>query len=339
MISSFLPNIFYAGTEVCSNRRRSCIVKNLTFCFALTVFSTFIFTFSAKAQVQTGSNYYQQGLENLNRQDFAAAARFFQIALQTAPENEKARRGLAIALIGIEKFPEASRELAKLLAHSPRDPNLLEMAAQSFRQQNRFVEAEIVLRRRLNLGDERAELWTLLGDVLDAQKKTAVASTAYENAVRLAPDSIDFRYALGSLYWKQIRYDAAEKEFLEILRRQPNEPRASFNLGDIYLTNGEAVKAVPFLEIAVKNFPGEFDTHFALGRAYLLTNKYQTAIERLEIAVRLRPEIAEGFYQLGLALQKNGRREDAKTAFKKAQELQKAQRDSEAPKIAPKNNR
>ena len=92
------------------------------------------------------------------------------------------------------------------------------------------------------------------------------------------------------------------------------------------------------MEIAVKSFPDEFDTRFALGRAYLLTNKYQTAIEQLEIAVKLRPEIAEGFYQLGLALQKNGRREEAKTAFKKAQELQKAKRDSEAPPIVPKNN-
>jgi len=329
MNSSFLPNIFYAETDVCSNRRRSCIVKNLTFCLAVTVFSTFIFTFSAKAQVQTGSNYYQQGLENLNRQDFAAAARFFQIALQTAPENEKARRGLAIALIGIEKFPEASRELAKLLAHSPRDPNLPEMAAQSFKQQNRFDEDEIVLRRRLNSGDERAELWTLLGDVLDVQKKTADASTAYENAVRLAPDSIDFRYALGSLYWKQIRYDAAEKEFLEILRRQPNEPRASFNLGDIYLSGGNAAKALPFLETAAKAFPNEYDTRLTLGRALLALKRFEPAIAELQIAVKLRPEIVEGFFQLGQALQRVGRREESKIAFAKAQELQKAQRASE----------
>ncbi|MDQ3042942.1 MAG: tetratricopeptide repeat protein, partial [Acidobacteriota bacterium] len=114
-----------------------------------------------------------------------------------------------------------------------------------------------------------------------------------------------------------------------ILKREPNEPRASFNLGDIYLTNGEAAKAVPFLETALKNFPDEFDTRFALGRAYLLTNKYQTAIEQLESAVKLRPEIAEGFYQLGLALQKSGRREEANIAFKKTQELQNTKRLSE----------
>ncbi len=280
----------------------------------------------------------QEGLNLLQNQNFESALSKFQAILQVEPDSGAARRGLAIALIGTEKFAEASREIAKLLARSPKDAPLLEMAAQTFWQQKRFVETEIVLRRRLDLGDERAALWSLFGDALDAQKKTAEAVSAYEKAVKLAPDSIDLRYALGSFYWKQIRYDDAEREFLEILKREPNEPRASFNLGDIYLTNGEAVKAIPLLEIAVKAFPAEFDTRFALGRALLLTNKYQAAIGQLESAVKLRPEIAEGYYQLGFALQKSGRRDEAKNAFKKVRELQKAKLDSEAPTGTPRND-
>jgi len=225
-----------------------------------------------------------------------------------------------------------------LLARSPKDAKLLEMAAQTFWQQKRYAETEKVLKRRLDLDGATAELWALYGDALDAQKKTIEAVAAYEQAVKKNPDSINYRYALGSLYWKQIRYDDATREFTQILKRQPNEPRASFNLGDIYLTNGEAAKAIPFLETAVEIFPEEFDTRFALGRAYLLTNKYQTAIEQLESAVKLRPEIAEGFYQLGLALQKSGRREEAKIVFKKTQELQKAKRAAEAPTTLPRNN-
>ncbi len=278
----------------------------------------------------------QKGFQFLQSEDFQSAGAVFSAVLRAEPDNDKARLGLAIALVGLEKPAEASREIAKLLARSPKDLKLLEMAAQTFWQQKRFAETEKVLKRRLDLGNASAEWWALYGDALDAQKKTVEAAAAYEKAVKANPDSINYRYALGSLYWKQIRYVEATREFTEILKREPNEPRASFNLGDIYLANGDAAKAVPFLEIAVKNFPDEFDTRFALGRAYLLTNKYQTAVEQLESAVKLRPEIAEGFYQLGLALQKNGRREEAKTAFKKAQELQKAQRDSEAPTTVPK---
>lgn len=309
--------------------------------FAINYFIVFllVLAITAPGHSQTDSGErIKAGFQSLKDEDFQTAAATFSAVLRIDSSNDKARLGLAIALVGLERPAEASREIAKLLARSPKDAKLLEMAAQTFWQQKRFAETEKVLKRRLDLGAASAEWWALYGDALDAQKKTIEAVAAYEKAVKENPESINFRYALGSLYWKQFRYDDATREFTEILKRVPNEPRASFNLGDIYLTNGDAAKAVPLLEIAVKTFPDEFDTRFALGRAYLLINKYPAALEQLEIAVRLRPEIAEGFYQLGIALQKMGRSEEAKAAFKKTQELQKAKRDSEAQPKIPKND-
>ena len=327
MNSFIFQNIFYADNKNRPNLPRNCFIKISIICLILLSFPAFCYT--VKAQIQTDVNYYQQGLDNLNRQDFAAAVRSFQIALQAAPDNDQARRGLAIALVGSEKFPEASREIAKSLALSPKDVKLLELAAQCFWRQKRFAETETVLQRRLKFGDERADLWTLYGDALDAQKKTMQAVTAYENAVRLAPDSIDLRYALGAIYWKLIRYDDAEREFLKVLVLQPNEPRASFNLGDIYLTKGDAAKSLPFLETAAKAFPGEFDTRFAFGRALLATGKINQAIVELQAAVKLKPEIAEGHFHLGRALQRAGRRDESKAAMLKAQNLKNEQRTRE----------
>ncbi|HXG83724.1 MAG TPA: tetratricopeptide repeat protein [Pyrinomonadaceae bacterium] len=324
-----IQKLCYAERADNSNFRREYLIKDIFFLISIFLFIGFSNSFSVKAQVQNDSIYFKQGVENLNRQDFAAAARSFQTALRVSPGDDKARRGLAIALIGVDKFPEASREIAKLLARFPNDSDLLEMAAQNFWRQKRFSETEIVLRRRLNLGKENAELWVLLGDALDAQKKTPEAAAAYENAVELEPESIDLRYALGSLYWKQLKYAEAEKAFLEILRRQPGEPRASFNLGEIYLTNGNAAKALPLLEKAAKAFPGEYDTRLALGRALAGVKKFEQAIAELKFAVKLRPEIVDGYFQLGRVLQSGGRREEAKAAFAKVQQLQKAQRATE----------
>lgn len=271
----------------------------------------------------------KEGLQFLQLENFDAAVGKFSKILQIEPDNYQARLGLAIALIGKDKFPEASREIAKLLSKSPDDKQLLEMAAQSFWQQKRSAETETVLKRRLDLGDQTAELWAFYGDALEARKKPAEAVAAYQKAVELKPDSIDLRYALGSLYWKQIRFGDAEREFLEILRRVPNEPRASFNLGDIYLSKGFAEKAVALLENSVKAFPDNFDTRLASGRAYLAVKNYDKAIENLKIAINLRPEISESYYHLGLALQRKGQREEAKTYFKKAKDLQKAKLESE----------
>jgi tetratricopeptide (TPR) repeat protein len=277
----------------------------------------------------TATPQVKEGFQYLQTENFELARATFSNILRIEPDNLQARLGLAIAFGGLEKFGDASREIAKLLARNPKDTKLLEMAAQAFWRQKRLAEAESVLKRRLDLGGGTDSLWAMYGDVLDSQKKTIEALSAYEKAVALNPDSIDLRYALGSLYWKQIRFDDAEREFLEILRRKPDEPRASFNLGDIYLTKGEHSRAIPFLETAAKHFGNEFDPLLALGKAYLAINKYEKAIWLLNRCIELRPEVPEGFYHLGQALQRSGRRDEAKSAFAKAQELQEAKRKSE----------
>ncbi len=270
------------------------------------------------------------GFEYIKARNFRSAYKTFKEILDKDAGNDQARRGLVIALIGTDKFAEASREIAKLLAKFPNDINLLEISARTFWQQQRYVEAEIVLKRRLALNAENSELWALYGDVSDAQKKPEQAISAYQKAVLLKPDSITLLYALGSLYWKSIRYDEAEKIFSDILQREPNEPRASFNLGDIYLTKGEFAKAVPLLEVAAKAFPAEFDTRFALGRAYLATNKPAPAIIEFESAIKLNDQVSEGYFYLGRALQRVGRKDEAKKAVVKAQELQKQKLASES---------
>jgi Flp pilus assembly protein TadD len=89
----------------------------------------------------------RQGFQYLQSENFSSAVNTFSGILRSEPNNAQARLGLAIALIGIEKFADASREIAKLLARSPKDAKLLEMAAQSFWQhdlpkQKKFLKDE-----------------------------------------------------------------------------------------------------------------------------------------------------------------------------------------------------
>jgi hypothetical protein len=49
-----------------------------------------------------------------------------------------------------------------------------------------------------------------------------------------------------------------------VLRRDSTDSRAPFTLGDLYVTKGDAKRALPFLEMATRDYPAEFDTRFAL---------------------------------------------------------------------------
>ena len=138
------------------------------------------------------------------------------------------------------------------------------------------------------------------------------------------------RYGLGYLYWKLYRYDDAERELLDVLRRAPKDPRASFTLGDLYLTKGDAQRALPFLEAARAAYPKEFDTRFALGRALVLTGDVGRGIEELRAAVSIDATIADGHFQLGRALMRAGKSDEGRQELQKAQALHDKQRKKES---------
>jgi tetratricopeptide (TPR) repeat protein len=212
----------------------------------------------------------------------------------------------------------------------PEDTALLELAAQHYVRERLYAEAATVLQRRLALPKPTSFLWAQYGDALDGTGRTPEAADAYRKAVELDPESTLTRYGLGYLYWKLYRYDDAERELLEVLRRAPKDPRASFTLGDLYLTKGDAQRALPFLEVARAAYPKEFDTRFALGRALVLTGNLERGIEELRAAVTIDATIADGHFQLGRALIKAGKSDEGKQELQKAQALHDKQRRKES---------
>ena len=274
--------------------------------------------------------YFNIGLTLVRKGEYAGAIAPLRQTLTLEPDNDGARRALAIALAGQEKYQEASREIAQLLFRAPEDAALLELAAKSFLAQRRYQEAATVLQRRLRLPNTTAFLWSQYGDALDGAGRTPEALEAYRKAVALDGDSTITRYGLGYLHWKLYQYDDAERELLEVLRRTPNDPRASFTLGDLYLTRSDAQRALPLLETARAAYPNEFDTRFALGRALVLTGNLERGIEELKAAVTLDGSIADGHFQLGRALMKAGLSDEGKRELQKAQSLHDQQRKHEA---------
>lgn len=274
--------------------------------------------------------HFNVGLTLVRKGDYKNAVAPLRQAIAFDPQNHGAKRALAVALIGTDKHEEATPVIAELLARSPEDPALLELAAQNFQRQRRYAEAATVLQRRLALPKPTSFLWAQYGDVLDGAGRTPEAVETYRKAVELDPESTLTRYGLGYLYWKLYRYDDAERELLEVLRRAPKDPRASFTLGDLYLTKGDAQRALPFLEVARAAYPNEFDTRFALGRALVLTGDLERGIEELRAAVGIDQTIADGHFQLGRALIKAGKSDEGKQELQKAQSLHDQQRKTEA---------
>lgn len=133
------------------------------------------------------------------------------------------------------------------------------------------------------------------------------------------------RINLSAVYLNAGRWDEAiaqaQKAIEDPLYRSPDN--ANYNIGVAYFRKDLPLKAIPYLQMSVKqnrDFAGGYKT---LGEVYLDLKKYPEAIRYFERAIKAYDQYTEAYYLMGLAYQKQNRRTIARKWFKKCKRLDK----------------
>ncbi len=164
------------------------------------------------------------------------------------------------------------------------------------------------------------------------------ADELYRRLIERFPQEPRIHYAYGAFLLRD-HTDAALEEFLEELKRSPDDIPALMQLAFEYIRRGEYEKARPFAERATETAPGQFAGHNALGRILLETGDVAGAIRELETAIELAPMAPENRLPLSSAYLKAGRKEDAlreRAEYQRLSELKrKADRELEKRSMVP----
>ena len=123
--------------------------------------------------------------DGAGRPDRAEA--FFRRAAEADPKSAEAWTALAALTHGQARLDEAAAALDKALALRP-DPDLLMNLGNLRREQRRLTEAEVALRRSLQMRSGSALAWRNLAVILQEQGRAADAIAAYDRALALDPD-------------------------------------------------------------------------------------------------------------------------------------------------------
>lgn len=94
--------------------------------------------------------------------------------------------------------------------------------------------------------------------------------------------------------------------------------RTLYNLGREYLYDGRPDKAIGITEQCMRRYPNTFHCYFARGSIHLQLEEYGRALPYLERALELQPNNEAVYRYLGLALEKLGRLQEAKTIYRRA---------------------
>jgi len=181
------------------------------------------------------------------------------------------------------------------------------------------------------------------------QEDYAAAAKAFETAIPLRPDEpTPYRY-LADLYWRQGRHEQAEETvrqlaqampdayfldrqgsgyeaselpglakllYREAVRLDPAFPSARFNLGRMYLEQGETARGIEEIQAAIRWHPEFAEAHETLGLAYLEQSEWEAAIRHLDRALDLKPSLTFARHHLGRLYMAQGQFEAAIGAFR-----------------------
>jgi tetratricopeptide (TPR) repeat protein len=141
------------------------------------------------------------------------------------------------------------------------------------------------------------------------------ALPVYERAVKLAPDNISYRMSLGLAQARMHASSGKEaEEPLQSLKHaldlNPLDPAAFRALGNFYAQWGEQstdpgfrdaqiLKAIPYLEQAVRLAPHSAQTYNELGRCYALRGDFAKAGDLYKKSMQLYPENGRTYLFLG----------------------------------------
>jgi protein O-GlcNAc transferase len=158
------------------------------------------------------------------------------------------------------------------------------------------------------------------------QGEFAAAAQELRAAVQAKPDYAEAYYTLGSVLKQKGDLQPAADALREAIRLQPDFAGAHTNLGAVLRQLGDAEGAAAEsrrgLEL-LKQKSSEQAATFATnsGRKLLNAGDLDGAISQFRASIQSLPTYAPAHYELGVALQRKGNKEESAKEFQKASEL------------------
>jgi tetratricopeptide (TPR) repeat protein len=215
----------------------------------------------------------------------------------------------------IEESIASYREGLKRYPHFVQ--NYMDLASLGVQHQS-FDMALNVLDLGIYNEPKSAELYTMRGAVRAQVGQNDRATADFESASRVAPSKLYGTVGLGTLLRDSTKLTEAETLLRAALKSSPNDGVLNYLLADVIVRAGAVAGQERFAESrallkrAVELNPELAPAHAELGKLYLSDNKIEAAIHELESGLEYDATDRMSLYQLVIAYERAGRREDAK---------------------------
>jgi tetratricopeptide (TPR) repeat protein len=199
-------------------------------------------------------------------------------------------------------------------------PATLLQAATAARQQ-RYHEAELLLRQSLQSDSENAALHFALGTMLRQQEQWDDAFDEITQSARFMPDLPENHNSFAYIFYRLDDGPNAIAEARTALSMDPRNSEAYQFLGLGLFSNGQYGAAVHAFAEALVHDPGNADTYYDMGIALHAAGNLPAAVTAYGKAIHLRPAFWEAHSNLALTLHEQGKLQEAVTEYREAKRI------------------
>jgi tetratricopeptide (TPR) repeat protein len=201
--------------------------------------------------------------------------------------------------------------LAVLNREFPRDPEILYAAAHAFSDLSLRASQDLVREAPFSY-----QVHELNAEALETQGRWQEAAAEYQKIIDLDPTLRGIHGRLGRVLLSSPQptpeaVAQAKKDFEDELEIDPNNATAEYVLGELAKGDGDMSAAVAHYTRATKIDAGFSEAYLGLGSALVERKQFTEAIPPLETYEKMAPDSPTGHYQLALAYNGAGRKDDA----------------------------
>lgn len=157
-----------------------------------------------------------------------------------------------------------------------------------------------------------------------SEGRVSLGLASLRQAAEVEPQNALYHNAVGAVLLNVGRFPDAQAEFQKAVELDPTYADAYHNLGSTYAEQGKWEEAITAYKKALAQtiYTSPETTYNNLGYAYWALDRRKEAEEAFRAALQLEPKLVPSHFWLGVLLQKEGRKDEAKLHFQAARDLE-----------------
>lgn len=279
------------------------------------------------------------GVARYRTNDYPAAISALRRETQIDATNGKAFMWLGVAQLAAGDAEAASESLDKAAQLSPGDVDVL-----YHRGRAHMLVSKDSYEQMYKADPNSWRVHQALAQSFVEADRLEDAAHECQNALNVRPLEPGLHEELADIYWKQNQLEKAETAFQEELRVDPNSISSKYKLAIVSLERSKPDVTVALLTEVLGFSPQYRDSHYQRGRAEAQLGQVEAAIRdfKAEVSVgeKADPEsVRQSYYQLAQLYRRQQKPEESKAALDSFLRLKQQEDTSQAQKLQDKLNR